>query len=543
VMKIFLSFAGKNDLISSSNPDGGAILNICQELKPDKAYLLYNIDSVESDIDYLAAASHSKHALEKLLIDTRKKIKDSETDELISNPRYNKPAIECELVKILCDDPTDYDILYPQMNHELENIIESNGLDHEYYINITSGTPTMHLIWVLVHHQKKHLNSTLLRSLEKRHQKQYDNKPFIEVNFTLDDFPQIQNPSAIKRQLTIEKREKNQLQHKVELNELNKSFKGFIGDSRSIIEVKEQIIGEVDQTTHVLILGEKGTGKEVVANAIWHLYRNSNDKELVTQDCSGIAETLIVGILFGHLKGSHSTADSDKIGLLESCNNRMIFLDEIGNLSVEAQQKLLRFIQFGTITPIGANRSKKLNTQIIAATNKDVKDPDIFAGDVKDRFDETITLPPLRERKDDIPSLVEYCINMECKKRGLPGLLIIADDLLEAMMDYNWPGNVRALFKFIAKLVRKFGSTEIGLKDLPERFTDLISAAENEYDFLLPDLPLIDTDIEKITEHYKNAILKKARSLGNTSAEVDRLLGQKDVEKARRYRERENSKK
>ena len=130
----------------------------------------------------------------------------------------------------------------------------------------------------------------------------------------------------------------------------------------------------------------------------------------------------------------------------------------------------------------------------------------------QDRFDEIITLPPLRERKDDIPLLVEYCINMECKKRGLPGLLIISDDLLEAMMDYNWPGNVRALFKFIAKLVRKFGSTEIGLEDLPERFTDLISAAENEYDFLLPDLPLIDTDIDKITEHYKNEILKYPNS-------------------------------
>jgi DNA-binding NtrC family response regulator len=397
----------------------------------------------------------------------------------------------------------------------------------------------MHLIWVLLHHQKKHLNSTLLRSLEKKHQKQYDNKPYLEVNFNLDDFPQIDSPSAIKRQLTIEKREKDQLKQKVELNELNKSFKGFIGDSKPIIDVKEQIIGEVDSTTHVLILGERGTGKEAVANSIWQNHRKKNDKELVAQDCGGMTETLIEGILFGHMKDSHSMAHQDKIGLLQSCNNRMLFLDEIGNLSVSAQQKLLRFIQFGTITPIGANRSKKLNTQIIAATNKDVDDPGIFAGDVKDRFDEIITLPPLRDRKDDIPLLVEYCINMECKKRGLPGLLIISDDLLEAMMDYNWPGNVRALFKFIAKLVRKFGSIEIGLKDLPERFTDLISAAENEYDFLLPDLPLIDTDIDKITQQYKNEILKKARSLGNTSAEVDRLLGQTNVEKARRYRERE----
>jgi len=536
-MKILLSFAGKNDLLTN-NPDGGAILTICRELKPDKAYLFYNIDSVESDIDYLAAASQTKPALEKLLIDTRKKIKDPETDESIPNPRYKKPAIECELVKILCDDPTDYDIIYPQMNHELENIIKSNGNEHEYYINITSGTATMHLIWVLLHHQKKHLNSILLRSLEKRHQKQYDNKPYIVVNFKLDDFPQIQNPSAIKRQLTIEKREKDQLKQKVELNELNKSFTGFIGDSQPIIDVKEQIIGEIDSSTHVLILGEKGTGKEAVANAIWQHYRQKNDKELVTQDCGGISETLIIGILFGYMKGSHSTADEDKVGLLESCNNRMIFLDEIGNLSVRAQQKLLRFIQFGTITPIGANRPKKLKTQIIAATNKDVDNPEIFASDIKDRFHEKITIPPLRERKEDIPSLIDYCIDMECKKRGLSGSLIISKDLMKAIMDYNWPGNVRGLFNFIAKLVRKFSATEVGLKDLPERFTDLITMSENEYDFVLPDLPLINTNIDKITQEYHNAILKKARSRSNTAAEVDRLLGQKDVEKARNYRKK-----
>jgi len=104
------------------------------------------------------------------------------------------------------------------------------------------------------------------------------------------------------------------------------------------------------------------------------------------------------------------------------------------------------------------------------------------------------------------------------------------------MMEYNWPGNVRGLFKFIAKLVRKFGSSEVGVKDLPERFTDLIRTSENEYDFLLPDLPLVNTNIDKVTKDYHNAILEKARSMSNSLAGVDRLLGQKDVEKARQHR-------
>jgi len=535
-MKIFLSFAGKNDLLTN-NPDGGAILTICRELKPDKAYLFYNIDSKEATTtDYLAAASQTKPELLKLSIDTRSKIKDPKSNKSIPNPKYGKPTLECEIIKIVCDDPTDYDILYPQINHELENIIESNGLDHEYYINITSGTPTMHLIWVLLHHQKKHLNSTLLRSLEKKHQKQYDNKPYLEVNFNLDDFPQIQTPSAIKRQLTIEKREKGRLQEKVKINELSSSLKGFIGESKPILDIKEQILSEIDATTSILIQGERGTGKEIVANEIWRLYRNEKDKELMTQDCGTIAQSLIETTLFGHEKGSHSEAISDKKGLFETCNGRMLFLDEIGNLSVESQQKMLRYLQFGTITRVGGTKTIKLNTQIIAATNKDVDDVEIFAPDINDRFDEKVILPPLRAHKEDILLLTDHFIKLECNKRGLHGVMILAEDLLGKMMDFNWPGNVRQLEKFISKLVRKYGAQEVGLGDLPDRFTDVLIISDDETDYLLPDLPLINTNIDKVTKDYHNAILEKARSMSNSSVEVDRLLGQNNVEKARQHR-------
>jgi DNA-binding NtrC family response regulator len=104
------------------------------------------------------------------------------------------------------------------------------------------------------------------------------------------------------------------------------------------------------------------------------------------------------------------------------------------------------------------------------------------------------------------------------------------------MMDFNWPGNVRQLEKFISKLVRKYGAQEVGLGDLPDRFTDVLIISDDETDYLLPDLPLINTNIDKVTKDYHNAILEKARSMSNSSVEVDRLLGQNNVEKARQHR-------
>ena len=537
-MKIFISFAGSNDLLTTKNPEGGAILNICKDLKPDKAYIFYNVDSVESATDFFAAASQTKPALERLLIDTREKVKDVKTGKPIPNPKLGKALIDCELVKIVADDPTDYNILYPKMNHALENIIESKGLDHEYYINITSGTPTMHLIWVLLHHQKKHLNSTLLRSLEKRHQKQYDNKPFIEVTFSLDDFPQIQTPSAIKRQLTIERREKANLKEKVNEASLNASFPKLIGNAPKMLEIKEQIIEEVNSTTHVLLVGERGTGKEVIANSIWELYRKKNDKELFTKDLNTIPSDLIDTELFGYGEGTWTGQKKEgKPGIFEENKNKIIFLDEIGNLSIESQTKLLRIIQFGTIERVGESRNRNVNVQLIVATNKDTSNEEIFAADVLDRFDEKIEIPPLRERKDDIPQLLDHFINIASSKYELGGRLILDGDIIEKIMDFKWPGNVRQLQKFVEKLVRKYGAREVGLKDLPDRIINIINDPENEFDFVLPELPL-KIPVDRYAKKYERAIIEKARSLSSTHANVDRLLGQTNVEKNRRYQEK-----
>ena len=522
-MKILISFIGDNDLITDEKPNGGAVMNVFSTLNPEKVYLFYNTDRKNKLIKYLHGCSDNLTLMKKI-----------------------NPDIDCKYVPIVTDDPTEYDLLYPKMNDAAQRIIEDNGYQIEtkngkkekieYYVCITSGTPQMMFVWILLK-EKGLIDATLLQSINKPYQKTNKGKPYREVNFSLDDFPKLTTPSSIKRQLTIEKREKDRLKQRVQINELSSSFKGFIGESKRILEIKEQLLEEIDSTTSVLILGEKGTGKEIIANEIWRLYRKDGDKELTNQDCGTIPEPLIETTLFGYVKGSHSQAKDDHPGLFETCDGKMLFLDEIGNLSVPSQKKMLRYLQFGTITPVGGTKTKKLNTQIIAATNKDTNDIEIFADDIKDRFDEIVQLPPLREYKEDIPLLTEHFIRLECKNRGLPGLMILNGELQEKMMDFNWPGNVRILEKFISKLVRKFGAQEVSLGNLPNRFIDIIRSSDNETDLILPDLPL-NKSLHEVTQDFKNAILYKARSLSEKPADVDRLLKQKDVEKNRRYRAR-----
>ena len=215
----------------------------------------------------------------------------------------------------------------------------------------------------------------------------------------------------------------------------------------------------------------------------------------------------------------------------------MIFLDEIGNLSREIQTKLLRLIQFNTIERVGEVDNRKVDVQIIAATNKDTENNEIFALDLKDRFDEIIEIPPLRERKDDIPELLDHFITLACNKYNYNGRLLLDDDILIKIMDFHWPGNIRQLQKFVEKLVRKFGSREIKLKDIPGRITGFLDSQEYEYDFILPDLPL-DVPVDKHSKEYEKAIIQKARSMVSKASEVDQLLCQKDVEKNRRFREK-----
>lgn len=310
----------------------------------------------------------------------------------------------------------------------------------------------------------------------------------------------------------------------------------LIGQSESLREIKEKILHDIDNETHILILGEPGTGKEEVARAVWRLHHRDTDDELTTYNCSGFSDDLIVSGLFGHKKGAFTGADADKTGILKKCDGKMVFLDEIGNLPIRSQQVLLRVLQFGEIQPVGSDHVDRVDVPIIAATNKDIDDPQVFAQDLKGRFYDSIVMPPLRDRREDIPLLANHFLNIFSKQKNLAPLML-GDDVIQKLKEYDWPGNVRDLQNWIRLVTKRIDGGEITLDKLPRRLIEDIMREDNDIE--LPDLPL------PLSLHeYVELIRNKARMIADGNmAEVDRLLKQKGAEKARKSRRKQKRKK
>jgi two-component system, NtrC family, response regulator AtoC len=255
------------------------------------------------------------------------------------------------------------------------------------------------------------------------------------------------------------------------LMEPSRQFKvgDIIGAGRDMREVFKTI-GVVSQSrTTVLILGESGTGKELIAKVIHH--NTSRDEPYIAINCSAIVETLLESELFGHEKGSFTGAVTKKLGKFEQARYGTVFLDEISEMSLNLQAKLLRVLQELEFERVGGKDRIRVNARIIAATNKDLKamvQEGKFRDDLYYRLNiVSIRIPPLRERREDIPMLVEYLlakINRDLHKR----VIGIADDMMDIFMKYPWPGNVRELENLLVRAVVVTKSQILGKNDFPE---------------------------------------------------------------------------
>jgi DNA-binding NtrC family response regulator len=242
-----------------------------------------------------------------------------------------------------------------------------------------------------------------------------------------------------------------------------KGFEGIIGKSARMLEVYS-LIQKVSQTdSTVLILGESGTGKDITAKAI-HNQSKRKDNKYFAVDVSTLSSGLIESELFGHIKGSFTGAISDKEGVFETADKGTIFLDEIGNLSLETQSHLLRVLQEKEILPVGSTTVKKVDVRLIFATNANLKklsEEGKFREDLYYRLNVfPIKLPPLRERKDDIPELILFFIKKYCKGLGkeIPKIDIEA---MEMLQNFHWPGNIRELEHTIERLLIIIEGNEI----------------------------------------------------------------------------------
>jgi transcriptional regulator with GAF, ATPase, and Fis domain len=507
---IYFTFIGNHDAISASG-SFGAVTNIFLNYKDELTKVFFFITPGTNIANYPAIANDNANLI-----------------------KQSKEFVEIEFIQLKLPNPVDYDIVYPVMLNEVSTIIEKYNLqDEPKIINITSGTPTMTACWILLSQSGIIKNAKLIQSFEKRFSR--DGKTTFEVNFDIDDFPKINAPDQLKRQLTILSRENKKLSQRLNEEELSQKIPGIIGKSKKILEIKDQILNQIDSRTHVLILGETGSGKEVVAQTIWQLYHKPDDTKLEILDCGSISQNLIESELFGHVKGAFTGADKLREGILKKCNGKMIFLDEIGNLPKEGQQKLLRVLSNGEIRKLGSDSIDQITIQVIAATNKNVEDESIFANDIKNRFDEIIFLPPLRERKEDILLLLDHFIRIESKLNNISSPIELSSDIKKTLLDYSWPDNIRGLEKWVQQLLRRFKTGGyISLTDLPQNHIERFQK-ESKKQMFLPELPL-NIPIEEYIELIRTKARKQAD--GNNS-EVDRLLQQKvGTEKVRQHRKR-----
>jgi len=247
-------------------------------------------------------------------------------------------------------------------------------------------------------------------------------------------------------------------------------FESIIGRAKSFLRVLDQAARVAQHDTTVLIHGETGTGKELLARAIHHNSRRRN-KPFVTINCGAIPRDLVEAELFGHTRGAFTGAYTSRPGRIEQADEGTLFLDEIGELPLEAQVKLLRVLQQGEISRIGATETTRVNVRVLAATHRNLQamiEDDAFREDLYYRLAVVpLFLPPLRERKEDIPELVEYLFQKATERHGISGVRL-TESIVPYLVAYRWPGNVRELENVLERLLVLSSHKSIGEDDLPE---------------------------------------------------------------------------
>jgi len=289
----------------------------------------------------------------------------------------------------------------------------------------------------------------------------YITKPFIN-----DDIRLTVKRIIESRNLQLENRILRQ-----ELSQRRISFKNIIGTSDAMQKVYSVMEKVIPSKANILITGESGTGKSLVAQAI-HESGPRKDKPFISINCGAIPETLLESELFGHKKGAFTSAIEDKKGLITLAHEGSLFLDEIGELPPALQVKLLHVIQMKELTPVGDTRVVSVDVRIMAATNADLQQrvkENRFREDLFYRLNVIeIRIPPLRERRDDIPLLIKHCIGEFAQDSG-KNIKDIDYEAMQAMMAYDWPGNIRELRNTLERAVVLAEGEVISLHDLPDK--------------------------------------------------------------------------
>ncbi len=455
-MKILLSFIGNNDCYPEEKK--GAILSILQQKKFDKLYLLYNHEK------YLKPAS-------KILLYCKEHF----------------PYLKVHYQEALSENPTNYNTVYPAMYSAVKQILNENK-SANYTISITSGTPTMHACWIFLK-QGGVIDAKLIQVSREAE--------ISEVNFKLDDFPKIQNVKEVKVELTKLSRENINLR-----NQLHLKYDNIVGECPDILKIKEQIGMFADTDIPIFIQGESGSGKELVAEAI-HYNSSRKEKSFIKINCGAIPRELFESEFFGHKKGSFTGAISDKVGKFKLADCGTIFLDEITDLPIQMQVKLLRVLHDGTFIPLGATQEVKVNVRVISATNKDIREL-VSTGDFREDLfyrlvHAEIKLPPLRNRGNDKILIANYIVERLNEKHQQNKTL--DNSAIDLINKNPWKGNIRQLQNALETAFLAPGNF------ITTRNLNIIDSGIAFNEFNIPDTGA-DFDRKIVPQYYKVALEK-----------------------------------
>lgn len=301
----------------------------------------------------------------------------------------------------------------------------------------------------------------------------------------------------------------NLIKENIKLKENISQDESIIGESKEIKAVLDLINKVAKTEARVLITGENGTGKELVAKAI-HQNSNRSNKELIEVNCAAIPNELIESELFGHEKGSFTGASQQRIGKFEQANGSTLFLDEIGDMSLQAQAKVLRAIEEGVIERVGGNSKINVDVRIISATNKNLIE-EIKAGNFREDLYHRlnvipVNVPPLRERKDDISILTKYFSKKICNQNKIPQKTF-TEEAIDILVSHNWTGNVRELRNIIERIIIMISNEIISKEDVLK----ILPIKENKTD----DLIDISNSFQEFKEKAEKAYILKQLEVNN----------------------------
>ncbi len=327
---------------------------------------------------------------------------------------------------------------------------------------------------------------------------------YLSKPFDVDAIVRVARRALEQKRLVAENQNLRQLVKQTQL----------VGRSAALLEVYKQVARAAPSSVPVLITGETGTGKEQVARAL-HQRSARAAGPFIPVDCGAIAESLMESELFGHARGAFTGATGARRGLFEEANGGTLFLDEIGDVGPKIQAQLLRALQEGEIRRVGESAAVKVDVRVVAATNKDLSQlakEGKFREDLLYRLDVVhLHLPPLRERREDIPLLVEHFAFQHARGGARP---VVTKEALERLMTYDWPGNVRQLENLVARALALNATGVVGPGDFPAPIGDRPTKPQG----LTGDSPTL----AELSRRYAATVLQQ---VGGNKSEAARLLG------------------